>query len=592
MTPLETLKNIFGFDAFRAPQDDVINTILGHQDCLVIMPTGGGKSLCYQLPALLLDGTAIVISPLIALMQDQVGAAQQLGIAAAFLNSSQNSETQFQIISRLRRGEIKLLYLAPERLQHPDTLQMLRELKISFAAVDEAHCVSQWGHDFRPDYLTLECFKRDFKIPVMALTATANDLTQNEIVQRLSLENERRFIQGFDRPNIFYQISLKDNPRKQLKAFLQNRKDQCGIIYCLSRKKTEQTATWLKSQGFNALPYHAGLEAEQRADHQDQFLKSECQIIVATIAFGMGIDKPDVRFVVHLDLPKSIESYYQETGRAGRDGEPADAYLLYGLQDVVLLKQMVSQNNERQSRIEQHKLDNMLAFCETTSCRRKALLNYFGENQTDCGHCDTCLTPPETFDGTEAAQKALSTIHKTGQRFGANYIIDVLTGVESDRIFSFDHHKLSVFGLGKDQSYEEWRGILRQLVVQGLVSVDVEGFNGLRLNESCRPVLRGEQSLRLQHTARSPAKSKTKTPRSLEIIDYDELLFEQLREWRLETSKQKGLPPYTILHDATLKEIAAYKPANREKLLTISGIGAAKIEQYGEAIIELVQHGM
>lgn len=595
---IETLQRVFGFDHFREPQLEVIENLVSGSDCLVIMPTGGGKSLCYQLPALLLEGVTIVISPLIALMQDQVEAARQLGIAAEYLNSSLSFDAQQRVVERLCSNELDLVYMAPERLQHTPTMDALQTSPIALIAIDEAHCVSQWGHDFRPDYLSLSVFKQLLpQVPMVALTATANDLTRDEIVQRLGLVEPKRFIKGFDRPNIFYQVSLKANPRSQLKQFLRSRGDQCGIVYCLSRKKTEQTAAWLCDQGFDARPYHAGLSSEERSENQAHFLKAENSIIVATIAFGMGIDKPDVRFVVHLDLPKSIEAYYQETGRAGRDGEPADAYLLYGLQDVVLLKQMVSNDQaEKQSRIENHKLDTMLAFCELTSCRRQAILNYFGEAApARCGHCDTCLTPPDTFDATEVVQKALSAIYKTGQRFGANYVIDVLHGKETDRVFQFDHHYLSVFGIGKDLSYDEWRGVLRQLVVRGLVVVDVQGYGGLKLHESCRGILKGEEEIFLQKTLGTTKSAGTKKPVArdkaridADTLDYDELLFEKLREWRSATAQAASLPPYTVLHDSSLKEIAAFKPKTEADLLLIGGIGQAKLERFGEELLALI----
>ncbi len=589
---LETLQATFGYDAFRAPQAEVIDELLDGRDTLVLMPTGGGKSLCYQLPALLMEGTTIVISPLIALMEDQVTQAKQLGISAAYLNSSQSFEERNDVLDALAAGELSLLYLAPERLQMEETLEMLDELEISLVAVDEAHCVSQWGHNFRPDYLELRIFKERFPdIPLIALTATANEQTREEILERLGISHARTFIKGFDRPNIYYQVQQKSNPKQQLRTFLTGREDQPGIVYCLSRKKVDETAAWLRGEGFNALPYHAGMAAEDRQANQQRFLNEEAVVIVATIAFGMGIDKPDVRFVAHMDLPKSVEAYYQETGRAGRDGEAADAWMVYGLQDVVLLQQMVRANtNEKQLRIEQHKLNAMLAFCEMTECRRQVLLRYFGEDLPEpCGHCDNCITPRPTFDGTEAVQKLLSTIYRTEQRFGANYIIDVLLGKENDRIFSFGHHHLSVHGIGKELNANEWRSVIRQVVVRGLVDVDVAGYGGLRLNPSCKPILKGETSIELHRdTTPTRAPKVKRSSIAAEDLVYDELLFEKLKNLRSEIAREESLAPYMVFHDRTLKEMAAMKPTDRDALLTINGIGEAKADRFGSRFLELL----
>ena len=557
------------------------------------MPTGGGKSLCYQLPALLMEGLVIVISPLIALMEDQVRQARQMGISAGYLNSAQSVQDYAETIREIRKETLKLLYLAPERLQKPETTNLIENAMVSLVAIDEAHCVSQWGHNFRPDYLQLGMFKERFPdIPLIALTATANDLTRNEILEKLNISGAKTFITGFDRPNIYYQIQQKKDPRHQLAGFLRNRQGQSGIVYCLSRKKTDQTAAWLGSQGYDALPYHAGMNAVDRQLNQHRFLDEEGIIIVATIAFGMGIDKPDVRFVAHLDLPKSIEAYYQETGRAGRDGEPADAWMTYGLQDVLLLRRMVLQNpDEQQIRIEQHKLNSMLAFCEMTECRRKILLKYFGEESGDhCGHCDNCVLPKPTFDGTVVVQKLLSTIFRTGQRFGVNYIIDVLLGKEDERISRFGHDRLSVYGLGKEMNVNEWRSVIRQTVVRGLVEVDVGGYGGLKLLPSCRALLRGEESIDLnKDMTQTPAKVPSRV--AIEDLDYDEVLFEGLKRLRTTIASENKLAPYMVFHDRTLKEMAALKPADKKALLTVNGVGEVKLQRFGDRFLEVLTGG-
>ncbi len=593
--PQQILQNIFGFPEFREPQDEIISTLVDGGDVLVLMPTGGGKSLCYQIPAIARRGVGIVISPLIALMQNQVDALNELGVSASFLNSTLDSETVYQIEQSLRRGEIDLLYLAPERLVQPATQALLHELEISLFAIDEAHCVSQWGHDFRADYLHLNLLATEFPtVPRIALTATADARTRTEIVARLSLEDAKQFIVGFDRPNIRYRIALKTNPRQQLLQFLKNEhRNDAGIIYCLSRRKTEETASWLNQQGFEALPYHAGLDSDTRAENQARFLREEGIIIVATIAFGMGIDEPDVRFVAHLDLPKTVESYYQETGRAGRDGEAADAWMVYGLQDVIKLRQMMenSEGSEEHKRAEQHRLNAMLGLCEITSCRRHALLRYFDEDSPErCGNCDTCIDPVNTWDGTEAAQKALSAVFRTGQRFGVNHLIDVLQGTDTEKIRQFEHDKLSTFGIGRTLDVNQWRSVFRQLVARGYVNVDLERYGALRLEEKCRPLLKGDEQIELRKDSGKKAVARqTKTPLPEDI---DISLWEALRECRRLFAEEQGVPPYVIFHDKTLREMAEQMPQNQREFGLLSGVGERKLEKYSQAFLAVIQEAL
>lgn len=590
---LACLRNTFGYDQFRPPQDQVVATLLSGADALVLMPTGGGKSLCYQLPALLRAGTGVVVSPLIALMQDQVQALLQLGIRAAFLNSSLDREAIREVEDRLRSGELDLLYIAPERLLQPRTLALLDACTIALFAIDEAHCVSQWGHDFRPEYLRLSVLHERYPaIPRIALTATADRRTQEEIIQRLALEQAAVFARGFDRPNIRYRITLKQNARQQLKRFLETEhRGDAGIVYCLSRRKVEETAEWLNSEGFNAVPYHAGLAPEQRASNQHRFLAEEGLIVVATIAFGMGIDKPNVRFVAHLDLPKSLEAYYQETGRAGRDGEPANAWMVYGLQDVIFLRQMLEQGDasELQKQIERQRLESMLGLCEVTSCRRQALLSYFGENEhPPCGNCDTCLDPVETWDGTEAARKGLSAIYRTGQRFGVAHVIDVLLGKTTDKVTANGHHQLSTFGIGKELSMDEWRSLFRQLVARGFLGVELDGYGALRLTDACRPLLRGDASIALRRDKKETGKRGVRVATHQRFAGADRDLFEALRNLRRDLADLQDVPPYVIFHDATLVEMVERRPGSLYALGNISGVGKRKLERYGDEFLDVL----
>nr|WP_288499398.1 DNA helicase RecQ [uncultured Pseudomonas sp.] len=590
------LKDVFGYDSFRGRQGAIIERVASGGDALVLMPTGGGKSLCFQVPALLREGLAVVVSPLIALMDDQVATLEELGVAAVALNSTLEAEQQRDIAARIRRGEIKMLYLAPERLVQPRMLDFLSQLQIALFAIDEAHCVSQWGHDFRPEYLQLGQLAELFpQVPRIALTATADMRTREEIVNRLHLQNAERFLSSFDRPNIFYRIVPKEQPRKQLLAFLAARKGDAGIVYCLSRKKVEEVASFLTEQGFPALPYHAGLPAELRAFNQKRFLNEEGLIMVATIAFGMGIDKPNVRFVAHLDLPKSLEAYYQETGRAGRDGLPADAWMAYGLQDMIFLKQMLanSEGDERHKRVEQHKLDAMLALCEETRCRRQVLLAYFDEELPQpCGHCDNCTDGVQTWDATEPARQALSAIYRSGQRYGVGHLVDILLGRDNEKMRGLGHQHLSVFGVGSALSEGEWRSLFRQLVARGLADVDLEGFGGLRLSDSCRPLLRGEVSLQLRRDLKPQQSAKASGSAARQLVRGDEReQWEALRALRKRLAEEHAVPPYVIFPDATLLEMLRSKPTTLAEMARVSGVGARKLERYGEAFLEVLAGG-
>ena len=590
---LDILQQTFGYPSFRGPQETVIQTVIDGGDALVLMPTGGGKSLCYQIPALARCGCGIVISPLIALMQDQVNATRELGVRASFLNSTLDAATAADVERALLESELDLLYIAPERLTQNRTLELLKRCEIALFAIDEAHCVSQWGHDFRADYLALSLLHKQFpQVPRIALTATADEQTRLEIAERLQLEGAARFVVGFDRPNIRYRIGLKHNARQQLLAFLKaEHPNDAGIVYCLSRKKTEETASWLATQGFAALPYHAGLPAEERAAHQARFLREEAIVMVATIAFGMGIDKPDVRFVAHLDLPKTIEAYYQETGRAGRDGAPANAWMIYGLQDVIKLRQMMqsSQGSEQHKRIEQQRLNAMLGLCEITSCRRQALLAYFGETYPEpCGNCDGCLEPAQTWDATEACRMAMSAVARTGERFGVNHLIDVLKGKETAKIWQFDHHHLPTFGVGDALDNNQWRSVFRQLVGRGYLSVDVQGFGALKLQAKCRPLLRGECEIALRLDQKQKvAKRQTKTqlPEDINVG-----LWEALRDCRRELAKAQGVPPYVIFHDSTLVEMCSVVPKTLDDFSKLSGVGERKLMKYGEVFLAAIRN--
>ncbi len=590
------LEQTFGYAHFRGDQAAIIDELIAGRDSLVLMPTGGGKSLCYQLPALARPGVAIVISPLIALMQDQVDALKQLGVRAGFLNSTLPYQEQRIIEQSLQNNELDLLYIAPERLTQPATLALFKAIQIALFAIDEAHCVSQWGHDFRVDYLQLSLLHEQFPhVPRIALTATADQRTREEIISRLQLGNARHFISGFDRPNIQYRIATKQNPRQQLLRFLRREhEDDSGIVYCLSRKKVEAIAQWLNEEGFKALPYHAGLPVEERQENQRRFLREEKVIIVATIAFGMGIDKPDVRFIAHLDLPKSLEAYYQETGRAGRDGSAATAWMVYGLQDVIKLRQMLddSAGNEEHKRIERHRLDAMLGLCEITACRRHALLHYFGDDASEnCGNCDNCLTPPELWDGTIAAQKALSTVYRTEQRFGVNHLVDVLLGKETDKTLQFGHKNVSTFGIGKELDANQWRSVFRQLVARGYLRVDVSGFGGLHLHEKSRPLLRSEETISLRREIKESTqqKSSRKSRAKHNIAEQDKTLWEALRQCRKALAEEQSVPPYVIFHDATLMEMLHYRPLDGSQMRNISGVGTKKMEHYGDAFIDVIR---
>ncbi|MGE0491130.1 MAG: DNA helicase RecQ [Vulcanimicrobiota bacterium] len=586
-----TLREVFGFENFRGLQADVIEHVLGGGDCLVLMPTGGGKSLCYQLPSIAAPGTGVVISPLIALMDDQVGSLVQMGVRVACLHSGLEWEEQKGIEQALRQGRLDLIYVSPERALSPRFGELLAACRLALFAIDEAHCVSQWGHDFRPEYLQLrELCDRFPDTPRLALTATADAPTRGDILERLGLRRPAQFVAGFDRPNIFYQAVVKSSAMQQLTSFLKREHaGDSGIVYAQTRTRVDKAANRLRELGFEALPYHAGMDNQQRQHNQQRFLREEGLIVVATVAFGMGIDKSNVRFVCHLDMPKSLEGYYQETGRAGRDGLAANAWMGYGLADVIGMRQLLATSNaqERQRRIERHKLDAMLGYCETTACRRRVLLSYFGEDPPEnCGACDNCLDPPATFDATEVSQKLLSCVYRTGQRFGARYLVDVLMGKSDERMESYGHHKLTTFGIGKELGTAQWMSVIRQLVAAGFLSVDIEGFGGLVLTPRARPVLKGEETIRLR---RDPESKKTRGPRTSFEGPVDSELWSALRQKRLELARAQGVPPYLIFHDSTLHAMVVERPRDLRSFAGLPGVGSKKLDSYGQAFLSVLE---
>jgi ATP-dependent DNA helicase RecQ len=590
----ELLSSVFGYDSFRGDQQAIVEHVASGHDALVLMPTGGGKSLCYQIPALLREGCGIVISPLIALMQDQVEALRQAGVHAEFLNSTLDAETAARVERELLEGQLQLLYVAPERLLTGRFLSLLSRARIALFAIDEAHCVSQWGHDFRPEYRQLTVLHERWpQIPRIALTATADPPTQREIAERLDLTTARHFVSSFDRPNIRYTVVQKDNAKRQLLDFLRAHRDEAGIVYCMSRRKVEETAQVLCNEGLQALPYHAGMPADIRADNQRRFLREDGIVMCATIAFGMGIDKPDVRFVAHTDLPKSMEGYYQETGRAGRDGEPAEAWLCYGLGDVVLLKQMIEQSEagEERKALERSKLDHLLGYCESMQCRRQVLLAGFGETYPrPCGNCDNCLSPPAAWDATVPAQKALSCVYRSGQRFGVGHLIDILRGSDNERIRQLGHDQLSTFGIGSDLDARSWRGVFRQLVAASLLEVDPESHGGLRLTDASRDVLKGRRQMMMRRERPASRDRDRGAARSgVPVQSQDLALFQALRGLRAELAKEQNVPAFVIFHDSTLRNIAEQRPTSVAELARVGGIGGSKLARYGERLVEIVR---